>query len=392
MIQLARDKNTGNLKTIYEVQSGSNCGCICSCGKDLIAKNKGKSIDKPLLPKQKNAFFAHKGDCEYSGETTMHLLAKEALKKSKKLRIYSLVEKESELITKFEIIEFDTVEIEKNYPNENVIRPDAILKKTDKNKKEKVLFVEFYVTHIIDKEKTEKIKRIAESAIEIDLNFIGFNPIKDDKPNLAEMQAFLESYPERNSKWICNIKRDDLIERKIASQEQKVIEASKAWEEKSKEYKICETKYNEIIRNNKDSYKKQDWAKKMLEQGCEPIKFDSIGFNIYVICPHVGLQNRQRQENRRVHFEDCLKCKSHHEIERNINRSFCSYKAALKQKEKIRDIILEERKESKAGSDNFSSFSFNQYKPVEEKLRELNKCEAKLKEEKSRFEKLSCIK
>ena len=246
MNQLAREKNTNELKSIYEVDTGDACNCICSCGKDLRAKNKGKSKDKPLLPKQKNAYFAHKPGEIDCGETTIHLLAKEVLKQTKKLRIYYLAEEKDELVTKSKIIEFKIVETEKAYPNENEIRIRPDVTTIDENSIP--LFVEFCVTHPVDKEKKEEIIKIGINTIEIYLDFIEFETIKkDDKPNFFEMQEFLENYPKTKCKWIYNSEQDDLVKKIIVLQEQKVIDELKTYEEKLKEYKIYYETYIERV-------------------------------------------------------------------------------------------------------------------------------------------------
>ena len=156
-LQLAlNDKK--EIVSIFRVPTGEKCNCTCpECGEELVAKNKGKSEDTTLEPNQKAAHFAHASgkECEFAGETAIHLLAKEVIKKSKRIKIYYEHPEGIELGLKDEIIEFDIVETEKEYSNgEITIKPDATLKKGNTT-----LFLEFFKTHQVDEEKREKIEK-----------------------------------------------------------------------------------------------------------------------------------------------------------------------------------------------------------------------------------------
>ena len=73
----------GELIDISSVDRGLKCGCVCpSCNQPLIAKKGEKMVQH----------FAHKStdECEYGYETSLHLLAKEIISKSKKFTIPSV--------------------------------------------------------------------------------------------------------------------------------------------------------------------------------------------------------------------------------------------------------------------------------------------------------------
>ena len=152
----------GELIDISSVDRGLKCGCVCpSCNQPLIAKKGEKMVQH----------FAHKStdECEYGYETSLHLLAKEIISKSKKFTIPSVyVEfhsyKEKEYISQSKEITVDRIELEKSFGG---IIPDIVIYCGEKK-----LFVEIFVTHKIDEEKLNRIKSEDISTIEIDLSKI----------------------------------------------------------------------------------------------------------------------------------------------------------------------------------------------------------------------------
>ena len=129
ILQIALDK-AGNLVSIYDVKTGIDCDCYCpECKEPLEAKNKNKTSNKTLLPRQKVAHFAHYDGsiCLSATETAIHLLAKMVLKETKMLLIPNLFHKEIEIIKARPIL-FDNVEVEKELESETFkIKPDIIL-------------------------------------------------------------------------------------------------------------------------------------------------------------------------------------------------------------------------------------------------------------------------
>lgn len=159
----------GKTVHISEVESGEGCGCVCSsCGKPLIAK-KGKIREH---------HFAHRKNqcCEYGYESSLHLMAKEILLKHKgECMIVPPVwlhfksfdedsERADEQIFDSTKISIDNVIIEKSMGN---MIPDVIIESGGKQ-----FYIEIAVTHAIDDEKLEKIKKHDVSVMEIDLHGI----------------------------------------------------------------------------------------------------------------------------------------------------------------------------------------------------------------------------
>ncbi len=151
----------GKITCISDVDSGLKCGCVCpSCGEPLIAKKGSKVM---------HHFSHYSGhNCEYGYETSLHLAAKEIISKAKTIVIPDVFlhfpdsYKKDELLCKAKEMQIDKVELEKHYDG---IIPDIVLHKGNKK-----LFVEIFVTHRIDEEKLEKLRKANISTIEIDLS------------------------------------------------------------------------------------------------------------------------------------------------------------------------------------------------------------------------------
>ncbi|RUW77207.1 hypothetical protein [Mesorhizobium sp. M4B.F.Ca.ET.049.02.1.2] len=103
--------------------------------------------------------------CGSAGETALHKFAKETLQRALKLRLEGLTESDgrhSVVVVKEQEFEFDDAVLEKR---EGDIVPDVVCRKGDR-----ILYVEFKVTHGCDLEKLEKLRRLGVGAIEIDLS------------------------------------------------------------------------------------------------------------------------------------------------------------------------------------------------------------------------------
>ncbi|MDX8464683.1 hypothetical protein RFM26_03180 [Mesorhizobium sp. VK23B] len=103
--------------------------------------------------------------CSSAGETALHKFAKETLQRALKLRLEGLTESDgrhSVVVVKEQEFEFDDAVLEKR---EGDIVPDVVCRKGDR-----ILYVEFKVTHGCDSEKLEKLRRLGVGALEIDLS------------------------------------------------------------------------------------------------------------------------------------------------------------------------------------------------------------------------------
>lgn len=174
---------------ILEVQTGLACNCVCpNCRQPLIAKNNSKN--------KKLAHFAHHStvECEAAYETALHLLAKAVLMRSRKLRLPDF--RKGDYLKKGMLVEFDEVTEDGHRVNVDgdVIIPDAIGKKGDRQ-----VFIEFANTHFVDDEKTNVIRKSGIACIEVDLTG---QTLDEDV-----LKTFLES-ASSSICWISNPQRE----------------------------------------------------------------------------------------------------------------------------------------------------------------------------------------
>jgi len=194
----------GVLTSIQHVEQGLACNCICpECAEKLIARKGKLNIHH----------FAHykEGSCKGGIETALHLAAKEIVEKEKKLMLPPLKvtipnECPAIILSQVQMASFDRVEVEMTLDH---IRPDLILYAGNKK-----LVVEIAVTHFVDDIKSEKIKQLGLSTIEIDLRSIkdGFT----EKDLIA-----LVIYSVDNKKWIYNAKQTELTNKYLQTKKEK---------------------------------------------------------------------------------------------------------------------------------------------------------------------------
>ena len=196
----ARQIDTGKIVGIDDVESGLKCNCVCPhCG-DILEARKGKI---------RVHHFAHsgKGETAFCSETALHLAAKEILKEERKILLPRLKIDDDIYHSCFEIMPdgyefiYDTVEVEKSiFVDNELIRPDLIVSKGNA-----VLAVEILVSHAVDEEKKEKIKRARLTTIEIELN-------ADEIINKETLRNILVSKTS-NKKWIFSKQRNYFAEK-----------------------------------------------------------------------------------------------------------------------------------------------------------------------------------
>ena len=152
----------GELVGVDDVESGLKCECVCpACGERLVAKKGTKMM---------HHFSHYSGhNCEHGYETSLHLAAKEILQRAKRIMLPAVYlndknRSEDWLISKPKEIIIDHVDVEFRT---NDIIPDIVV-----HSKNKQLFIEIFVTHRIDEQKLNKIKKASVSTIEIDLSKI----------------------------------------------------------------------------------------------------------------------------------------------------------------------------------------------------------------------------
>jgi len=144
---------------ISKVPSGLACECICpACHCQLVARKGHKKVHH----------FAHHNSepCRHALETTLHLLAKEALEQEKRIFLPAVTitspSNNTKTIYAAQMFHFDKVVSEKRFGK---VVPDIVAYKG-----KSALFIEVFVTHRADVEKRIKLRKAGVSAVEIDLS------------------------------------------------------------------------------------------------------------------------------------------------------------------------------------------------------------------------------
>lgn len=297
LLQIAINEK-GNIVSIFQVPPGRKCNCTCpECGEKLDAKNKDKTENTILGPKQKQAHFAHVSGkvCDHAAETALHKMAKEILYQHKTIRLPSLYHY-FEKVSDETSVTFDKVELEQRLDNSGtVIIPDAILFKGNRR-----LLIEFYKTHIVDDNKKAKIKALGISALEVDLNFV--EPIINGKLNYEGVKEFLEN-DARFREWLFNSEADRLYRKRSEEDTDKpkysldfLKKQDAAYEE---EY---DTPSPRVSPEDQARIRKSvnKWKDKAIAKGYELIKIYGY-YDESVYCP-----KEKRNENK----IDAYKCRS----------------------------------------------------------------------------------
>jgi hypothetical protein len=238
------------LRHVSEVQNGLDCGCVCAnCKHPLIAKNNPAN--------RKVAHFAHQSgrECSAAFETTLHLLAKSILQKTKRLKLpkyhYDYDQFNNESVFRESVdLAFDNIILEKSIEfNGGRIIPDAIGEIQTKQ-----IFIEFANTHFVDPDKKNKLKAIRVACIEIDLS--------DQPLDEVQLTEFFNS-DSTFKYWILNPKLDKeylnhkkklleeerLRQRQLLLEEQRRIEKDKSkyiLYKKSDVYAVLQRKDNTV--------------------------------------------------------------------------------------------------------------------------------------------------
>lgn len=176
------------------VESGLKCGCICPYCKVKLIARKGQI---------KIHHFAHDrgADCGKAYETALHLLAKEIIKESKTIILPECYPSKNYYAdSKFKhpqrVINFSDVELEKLIEQDEItIKPDALCISNDIE-----LLVEFAVTHFVDYDKLNKIRKLNMNCIEVDISSIELNK--------GKLIKAIENVVE-NKKWVYNYQLEE---------------------------------------------------------------------------------------------------------------------------------------------------------------------------------------
>jgi hypothetical protein len=207
-------------KHVSEVPNGLACGCICSgCGATLMAKH----------GKIKAHHFAHynKDACNYTGETAIHLAAKEIIKS----RGYIVLPPPFFERNEPEKYTFDSLSLEAQYAD---FIPDVLAEIDGK-----IYVIEIAVTHFVDAAKKAKIAASgAFGAIEINLSH-------SRNISRAELEkTVIESTIDK--KWICHPEieankarqRNFAIAKKEQAEKEQIVEKERAEKERIEKERI----------------------------------------------------------------------------------------------------------------------------------------------------------
>ena len=218
-----------------QVKRGLACNCICpSCKKPLVAR-KGEEYKH---------HFSHGPNtlCSAGKETSIHLAAKQIIAKNKSLYLPPI--KLGRTLREYGIVRFDEVVLEKAIKNSENLKssliPDitATINSGKSNRKE--LYIEIAVTHFLENQKIEELKKNKLSTVEIDLNHL----LKEDNVNFLTIENIIAT--GEKTTWIYNQRED---EEAIAVREREDREARRRKKIIKEANRIIDRDHNETRKN-----------------------------------------------------------------------------------------------------------------------------------------------
>ena len=264
MMTYALDQD-GKLAHIDSVPNGLNCNCHCPACNEPLSARQGKKNEHS---------FAHFSDsqCAYGYQTSLHLLAKEAISEGceillppvfhdrkllnlSKLDSEDLESIESPIRGSFTLEKADSVQLEARYGD---IIPDIILYYNGKP-----LIVEIYVTHPVDEEKEDKIRKAGVSAIEFDLSAV------DREIDKECLRAIFESGEKCH--WVYNSKSAEKTSEFMKGVEKRFEERKKEEQRRREEE---EERRQKLIRENGGNFQYYKIYSASLDDGPVPIIYD----------------------------------------------------------------------------------------------------------------------
>jgi hypothetical protein len=234
---VAFDREKGQPVHIKNAKNGKACECICVCGRLMIAYQ-GSNKHR----------FQHEGSaggrtCQASGESALHLFAKDLLQNRLEIQIPHLTESDGRneiKVTAAKRQRFESAVLEKK---QGEIIPDVVCLLKDRK-----LQIEFAVTHVCSEEKIRKIKALDIASIEIDLS-------KFRKHTLDKLEEIILFTADRE--WLHNPKsevaRAKLREKEVERQEGIRLEANsliKAIRAQASQAPIGSFEWSEKARDN----------------------------------------------------------------------------------------------------------------------------------------------
>ena len=161
-ITLGKSLDDGSIKHISDVKNGLECNCKCiECEEILIAINNENNV------REFHFRHEHDSDCKGGVETALHLLSKQIILENKKI----LIDKDQYFNYSKAIDEYKLGDL----------TPDIIIE----NQEGKKWLIEIAVTHKVESEKLDKIKKRNFNCLEIDISKV------DKEINRIDMREIL---------------------------------------------------------------------------------------------------------------------------------------------------------------------------------------------------------
>lgn len=175
MILVAKDVSDGLPRRITEVANGGDCGCVCfGCGRRLIARN---GFD----PTARAHSFAHRPednvvDCVSSGETALHIRAKEIIAKHRRVTLpaTSTPGIDGKPVDVSPERSVDLTDIHPELVVGEII-PDIVATMPDGRR----IFIEIANTHLCSPEKIEKLDAMGVEVLEIVVSQYRSHPLDE---------------------------------------------------------------------------------------------------------------------------------------------------------------------------------------------------------------------
>jgi len=260
----AKRNSDGKIVSINEVKRGKSCDCSCySCGTAMIAKKSEK---------QKRSYhFAHEAKnakCqqtkEKNNERALHEKAENILIENNRINLPSYFlhgeedpncniwdERQRQDYECFAAKELNYLSAEKE-KTIGCFRPDVVF-----NLGEEELFIEIEVTHAVDEDKKEKIKKFGTSCVEIDVTKF----IKGDFCE-EELRDFLIN-DIQSKKWIFHKDYEKYL-KELQDRNLKLEQELKKEEEESRKEEEEYKKWCEEVKKEKEEEEYKKWREELI--------------------------------------------------------------------------------------------------------------------------------
>ncbi|MDC9502032.1 competence protein CoiA family protein [Pseudoalteromonas sp. Angola-18] len=212
----------GIMRHISEVKKGKACDCICpsvNCSSPLIANQGSK----------KAHYFSHKAHTGCSGESALHLAAKQVLEDSASENLhlilpeihatYSSTDMAGETVEKalVQVSNFQMVKAQQEVKLNNDLIADVV----SQSAKDESLAVEIFVTNAKDEVGERKYSSVNVDAIEIDLSVLSWNVDRN------ELKVFV--LKTANRRWLHCRKKNQLEKKLKLLVDNEIIEINRSY-------------------------------------------------------------------------------------------------------------------------------------------------------------------